>query len=176
MTSLIHIFHNRTQGFTLIELLLYIAIASVILLTTAGFLATLLSARVKHQTIAEVEGQGRVAMELILQTIRTAELITLPATSTSASSLVLNVVSGGLDPTIFDSSGGIIRSTEGAGASVALTNTRVSATNLMFLNLSRAGTPGAVRVSFTLSLVNSSGRNEYEYSKTFYGSASLRQP
>ncbi|KKT35654.1 MAG: hypothetical protein UW24_C0005G0002 [Parcubacteria group bacterium GW2011_GWA2_44_12] len=33
-----------------------------------------------------------------------------------------------------------------------------------------------VRISFTLTHVNPGGRNEYNFSKTFYASASLRQP
>ena len=55
-----------------------------------------------------------------------------------------------------------------------LYNSRVTASNLSFQNLSRTGTPGTIRIQFTLSHINPSGRNEYDFNKTFYGTASLR--
>src|SRR3989338_5584522 len=78
-------------GFTLIELLLYISIAGAILLATSIFLSLLLQARIKNQTIAEVDQQGLQVMQLITQTARNAEaLIALPL-GTISSSLTLDV-------------------------------------------------------------------------------------
>lgn len=164
------------KGFTLIELLLYVGIASSILLSSTIFLQTLLESRVKNQTIAEVEQQGLQVMQIITQTIRNAENITSPAISTSGTSLTLDVVNASDDPTVFDLSSGAIRITEGIGSPIPLTNSRVAVSSLTFDNLSRASTPGVVRVSFTISYINSSGREEYDFSKTFYASATLRQP
>jgi len=164
------------SGFTLIELLLYVAISSVMLLITSLFLQTLLQSRIKNQTIAEVEQQGLHIMQLITQTVRNAEAITAPAPSASAASLTLDVIPAASDPTVFDLSSGAIRIQEGAGAVVPLINSRVTASSLAFHNLSHASTPGIVRISFTLTHVNPGGRNEYNFSKTFYASASLRQP
>ena len=164
------------KGFTLIELLLYIAISSLILLVITIFLSTLLESRVKNQTIAEVEQQGVQVMQLITQTLRNADTINSPATSASASTLSVNTYTGANNPTIFDLSSGGIRTTEGTGSAVSLTNARVTASALTFQNLSRVSTPGTVRISLTLTQVNPSGRNEYDFSKTFIGSASLRQP
>lgn len=165
---------NIQGGFTLVELLLYVSIASVMLLVISVFLSTLLESRIKNQTIAEVEGQGIQVMQMITQTARNAEAITSPALGASASSLTLDVITAGSDPTIFDLASGVIRIKEGAGSAVALTNSRVTASALTFQNFSRTSTPGTIRIMFTLTYVNSSGRNEYTYSKTFYGSASLR--
>jgi prepilin-type N-terminal cleavage/methylation domain-containing protein len=167
---------KRNAGFTLIELLLYISIASVILLATSVFLSLLLQARIKNQTVAEVEQQGLQVMQLVTQTARNAEAITAPVPSVSASALTLNVITVASDPTVFDLSGGAVRVTEGVGSAVALTNPRVIASGLSFTNLSRAGTPGTVRVQFTLTHANPEGKNEYAFSKTFIGSATLRQP
>ncbi len=163
-----------SKGFTLVELLLYISIVSAMILSVSAFLPLLMASRVKNQTIAEVEQQGMQGMNLITQTIRNAQTITSPTIGTSASSATLDVVTASLDPTIFDLSGGAIRITEGAGLAIALTNSRVTASSLTFYNLSRADTPGTIRIQFTLTHVNPSGRNEYEYAKTFYGTASLR--
>lgn len=168
--------NSSRSGFTLIELLLYVGIASSILLISTLFLQTLLESRVKNQTIAEVEQQGLQVMQIITQTIRNAENITSPAIGASAASLVLDVAPAGDDPTVFDVSAGTIRITEGVGLPISLTNSRVMVSSLVFQNLSRANTPGVLRVSFTLNHVNLGGRREYEFSKTFYAGGSLRQP
>ena len=167
---------NTAHGFTLIELLLYVAISSIILLAISAFLSTLLESRVKNQTIAEVEQQGAQVMQTVTQAVRNADLINSPAAGASAATLSINTYVGGNNPTLVDLSSGVIRMTEGVGSPVALTNSRITASALTFQNLSRASTPGIIRVSFILTQINSSGRNEYNFSKTFNASASLRQP
>lgn len=167
---------NEQQGFTLIELLLYTAVASTMLLAISVFLSAFLESRVKNQTIAEVDQQGLQVMQIIAQTARNAEAIASPAQGASALSLALDVISTANDPTIFDLASGAIRVKEGSASAISLTNSRVVASGLAFQNLSRAGTPGTVRVQFTLSHVNPEGRNEYSFEKAFIGSATLRQP
>lgn len=164
----------KNNGFTLIELLLYVSIIGVMVLSVAGFLSLLMQSRVKNQTISEVEQQGLQVMQMITQTVRNAEAITSPAPGASASSLTLEVITATNDPTIFDLSSGVIRIKEGVNSAVSLTNSRVVASDLTFRNISRASTPGTIRIQFTLTHVNPSGRNEYSYSKTFYDSATLR--
>lgn len=158
--------HNQ-NGFTLVELLLYISIVGAIVLSIAGFLSLLMQSRVKNQTIAEVEQQGVQVMQIITQTGRNAAAINSPSTGSSASSL-------SVDTTVFDLSGDAIRIIEGAGSPITLTNSRVAASSLTFINLSRTGTPGIIKIQFTLTHVNSEGRQEYNFNKTFYGSATLR--
>ena len=167
---------QSNKGFTLVELLLYVGIASIILLITTLFLSTLLESRIKNQTVAEVEQQGLQAMQIITQTARNAEAITTPSQGASASSLTLDVITALNDPTIFDLSSGAIRIKEGAAAIIPLTNSRITASALTFQNLSRPTTPGTIRIQFTLTHVNPDGRNEYNFNKTFIGSATLRQP
>lgn len=152
---------KNNRGFTLIELLLYISIASTIVFTTASMLRFTLESRVKNQTIAEVQQQGSQVMQLITQTIRTAKAINSPTLGNSASSLSLEVEDEASNPTVFDLS--------------TLTSSKVTVSNLNFQNLSRAGTPNIIRVSFTITYINSSGRNEYSFTQNFYGSADLRK-
>src|SRR3989338_9592365 len=159
---------NYQKGFTLIELLLYIAIASIIVFTTASLLRFTLESRVKNQTIAEVEQEGIQVMQLITQTIRNGTAVNSPTIGNSAVSL-------SVDTTVFDLSGGSIRIKEGAGAAVNLTSSKITVSSLNFQNLSRVSTPNIVRVSFTVTYTNSSGRNEYDFTKSFYGSARLRK-
>lgn len=326
---------GQQAGFTLLELLLYTSIVGGLLMAITGFFGVVLEARIKNQSIVEVEQQGVAAMERITQTVRNATSITSPATGATGSSLTLVVPTGSLSPTVFDLSGGsatlgyntdggstdsndsnfinatkfaapasgsistlyafvgptigaspnnkaqmaiyngdangptsLIASSsevaltasswnafpisttnvtngtiywlayntngtaaaqnnlryhtgttnqtkfvaqtygtwpgtfsggtfsnlensvyapistggsagalqikEGTGAVVPLTNDRVQVSSLSFKNLSRPSTPGVIQVSFIVSRVNSSGKNEYDYQKTFTGTASVR--
>lgn len=167
---------NKNKGFTLVELLLYVGIISILMLGISAFLSVLLSARVKNQTISEVDTQGFEVVRIIQQTIHNANSITSPATSTVAGSLILTMTSSTLNPTSFTSSSGVLYITEGNGQPVPLTNSHVNLSNLIFSNISLSSTPGAIRFMFTLTRQNLSGRNEYDYTRTFVGSASLRFP
>lgn len=165
------------HGFTLIELLLYVAIVSTLLGALATFFSLSLSARVKNQSIAEVNQQGTAILERFATTVRAADSIASPAVGTTASSLTLVVTTPALTPTIFDASSGspvVFQIKEGSASASPLTNNKVTLSNLSFKNLSRASTPGTVQISFTLSRVNSSGRNEYDYQKTFTTTVALR--
>jgi len=165
---------KNNQGFSLIELILYIAITSVILVIVSQFMGGILESRVKNRTIAEVEQQGVQIMETITQTIRNAQAITSPSQGNNYSALTLDVVNVVDDPTIFDLSAGVVRIKEGTAVAIGLNNSVVEVSNLTFDNLSKTGTPGLVRVEFTIDYINNSGRQEFDWSKTFYGSASLR--
>lgn len=162
------------KGFTLIELLIYIAILSSFLLTVVLFMHQLLGSRVKHQVISEVEQQGLLIVQMIGQTIRNAEAITSPTPTNNAASITIDVVDIGKDPTIFDLSGDKIIINEAGGGAIELNTDKVLASGLDFYNVSKADTPGIIKFQFTLTYDNPAGTKEYEYSKIFYGSASLR--
>lgn len=164
------------RGFTLIELLLYISIVGGLLTTVSLFFATVMDARVKNQSIIEVNQQGVATMDYITSTIRNATGITAPSAGASAASLTLTVSTGSLSPTVFDLNGAALQAKEGAGNAIPLTNSKVQISNLSFTNVSRTNTPGIVRVSFTISRINPNGKNEYDYQKTFTSSAALRWP
>lgn len=168
--------NSRSSGFTIVELLLYISISASVLVAGSLFMATLFSGRIKHQAILEVEQQGFMLMSSITDSLRSAEFINSPTAGNSASTLSLDVLTAGNDPTSFGLSGATAQITEGVAAPITLTNSRVTVSSLSFQNLSRSGTPGTVRVSFTLTHVNPSNRQEYNYQKTFYGTSSLRHP
>src|SRR3989344_6870993 len=100
---------KKGNGFTLIELLLYIAVASIIVFTTASMLRFTLESRVKNQTIAEVEQEGTQVIQLITQTVRNGTAINSPTIGGSGASLSVNVATGANSPTVFDLSSGAIR-------------------------------------------------------------------
>lgn len=165
------------NGVTLIEILLYISLAAVILLSVTMFLSVLLQSRVKNQTIAEVEQQGAQVLQIFSQTARNSQGIILPEAGGSGPVVLLAVSDIEKTPTVFGLSdiGSTINISEGTDPPIPLTSSRVKASNLTFQNLSRADTPGTIRIQFTLSHTNPSKRNEFEYKKTFYGSATIRK-
>jgi len=166
---------KNNNGSTLIELILYISLATGMLLVISMAFSIFFYSRIKNQTILEVDQQGAQIMQIVTQTIRNANSVNSPALGINDASLSLSVSDPLSNPTIFALSGNEINITEGLNPVVSLTNTsRIIASGLLFENLSRNLTPNTIGISFTLSHVNSSGRNEYNYSRTFYGSASLR--
>lgn len=170
--------HAYQKGLTLIELLLYVSLSSIMLLSVSIFLFLLFQSRIRNQTITEVDGQGVRVMQFVTQAIRNAEVINAPSPGSSQNTISIGTYDKQKNPTTFDLSGGIIRIREGAGTNpfVSLTSARVIASGLTFVNVSAAGTPGSVQMEFALTHVNIEGRYEYAYAKTFYGSASVRQP
>jgi prepilin-type N-terminal cleavage/methylation domain-containing protein len=166
----------RQKGFTLIELLLYVTIVGSLLIAVSLFFATTADARIKGQTINEVDQQGTLLMDHVTRTIRNATSISSPAAGASAASLTLVVPTGALSPTIFNLNGTTFQIKEGAAATVPLTNSKIEISALTFRNLTRSGTPGIVQVSFTVSRVNPLGKSTYTYQKTFTSSAALRHP
>lgn len=164
---------SKQRGFTLIELLLYVAIVGSLLIAISLFMALTLDARVKNQTITEVEQQGAAAIDYITQTIRNASAITTPAAGASGASITITVPSSSLSPTVFSVTNGVLYVTEGANAAIALTNGKVNVSGINFTNLTRPGTNGIAQISITLSRQNPGGKNEYDYQKTFVTSAGI---
>lgn len=163
------------RGFSLLELILYIAISGVILSISSSLFITLIEARQKHQAVTEVEAVGQQIVQLMTQTIRNAEAITGPTVGAIGPNLTLDVSAVSSDPTIFDVASNQLRITEGATA-VPISSTRVTVSGFSVTNLSRANTPGVVRFQFTLTHVNPAARQTYNVTRTFYATASLRQP
>lgn len=166
--------YSSKRGFTLIEMLLYMAILSIVMGGFVIFAITVFQTRIKAEAVSVVETQGNMAMEQILKSIRLGTVINTPAAGVSASSASINVFDGVKSPTLFDLNSGAIRIKEGASAYVNLTPANVTVSNLSFQNLTQTGAPGVIRVSYTLTSINSSGRSEYSYSKNFVATASLR--
>lgn len=166
---------TKQRGFTLVELMLYVALASTLLLGMTLFFGQALQARVKSQSMAEVDQQGQAVMEEITRAVQSASAFTVPTHWADASSLVLTMPAGGTNPTVFGVSGGALQITEGAGSPVALTNSHIRILNFTVTDLSRSGTPGIVQIRFDAAYASSSARQEYSYQKSFVTSVALRR-
>ena len=165
---------QNTTGFTLIELLLYTAIVGSLLIAIVGFYGMASSARIKNQSISEVNQQGIAAMDMITQAIRNSTGVTTPAAAATGPTLVLTMPVSGVSPTTFSLNGTTLQIAEGSGAAVALTNSKVQVTSLSFKNLARSGSITNVQVTMTLARASSSALNEYSYQKTFTASAEVQ--
>lgn len=164
----------KSAGFTLIEIVLYVAIASVIFGGIAAFMDISLKSRVRQDVIGEVEYGGNAAMSAIAQAIRNAKSITLPVASSTGATLTLVMPDANISPTVFDLTSGGIRMSERGLGTTTITSSRLTASSLLFANLSRIGTPGAVRFQFVLDYANPDGIAEYTFRDHFIGGASLR--
>ena len=165
---------SSPRGFVLIEVVAYIAIVSCILVAI-GTLTTIVNhARAKQIVEREVEDQGRQVLENILQTVRNSSGIVSPVSGSIEPLLSVTVDSSLASPTTFALSEETLNVTEGSAGAVSLTNSSVLVTEFFVQNLTRGGTPGTIRVHFTLSGTVTSGSVPFVYSQTFYGAASLR--
>jgi len=165
--------NNKKFGFTLIELLLYTALAGVILLAVSAFIFVVWQGQAKSQTIAEVEQQGTQIMDNILRQVKNSSGINSPVLATSGVTMSL-ATSTINNPIVFDQNSNQIRIKLGSALALPLNNSRVNVSNLMFYNYGRSGTNGSIRVQFTLTHVNPGNKNSYDYSQTFYGTATKR--
>ncbi|MDH4330338.1 MAG: type II secretion system GspH family protein [Candidatus Moranbacteria bacterium] len=165
---------NTKRGFTLIELLVYISISSIILGGVVSFTTTFFKWNIKNRIVSEVEDQGVFVMREVIHTIQESQGVDSPNPSSDDSQLFLKVADAGKDPTRFDVSSGVLRIKEGNSSSVELTNSHVTISDFVVRNLSEAETPGIVSVEFVISYVNSSDKDELNYSKKFQNSASLK--
>lgn len=162
--------NNVQKGISLVETIVYVGIFSLFVIGLAQFTATLSTTRLHTQGVLEVNDQGSQAIKLITQTLRNASSVNSPNVGSSASTLnlTLDSVPGN---TIFYENGGVLYINEGPGSPIELTNNKVVVSNLTFSNLSRAGTPNIIKISFTLTSTDARD----PYSVTFDGSGALRK-
>jgi hypothetical protein len=166
---------SKVKGFSLLEVLMYVSVSSVLLFSMTLFITFLLGSRVKSETIANVNYQGEQVMRLLTTTIRNGTSVISPSIGTGSASLSVTVTDPSLSPTVFDVSSGTIRIKEGGGPIIPLTNSRVVVSPLLFENVSSSSsTEKSIRISFTISHNNASGRSEYSYSRNFIGSATMK--
>ncbi len=165
---------SKRKGFTLLELLLYVTLTGILLTSVSLTYYVTLRSRVKNETVSDVDSVGRTTLERIGSAIRNANGITAPAIGGSQSTLTLSVPDSAKNPTIFSLSNGVLMVQEGAGAAIPLTPSRITISALTFANYGRSGTEGIISTQFTIARNNASARNEYQYSKTFSGSAGIR--
>jgi len=167
--------NNKQKGFSLIEAIIYTAIFSTFIMGFSAFINNLRSERLHTQSMIEIHDQGTRLIHIITGTVRNARTINAPGTGQNGTILSVTTVDPATDPTIFSvTSGGVLTMKEGTGATIPLTNNKVSVSNLSFENFSQAATPGVIKIRFTLGNGAESQRSQEKYSLDFYGSAAIR--
>lgn len=139
-----------------------------------SFWHLMIVSQTRQRVMSEVEQEGLFVMNVLTQTIRNADSIITPSVGSSGAIIFLDVSDVSLDPVVFDGTSASVKMKEGAGEYIPVTSSRVILSHLEFYNVSRSGTPGAVRVEMTLERANPEHKSEYEYAKTFYTTAGLR--
>lgn len=158
---------NNQKGFSLLETILYVAIlVSFLTFLVAGALP-FFDIRVKNEVISEVNGQAALIVAQITQEARLAHDIVSPSPAGATSTtLTLDMVNS---TSIFKLEEGVIKWDE-----VPLTSDRVKVTDLLFTNLSRAGTSGIIKMEFTITYDNPGDLFQFNYINSYQTAASLR--
>ena len=162
------------KGFTLVEMILYVSVCSILFLALFGIFSLLMSARIKNQTVTEVNQSGIQITQLVSQSIRNAKGIIVPSIGVSSSTLSLKTVSTSTNPTVFDVASGTFFVKEGTSTKIALSNRRVMISNFTATNTSLTSSTtneGGVEFSFIVSYIASGSSTDYSFTKSFFGSA-----
>ena len=162
---------RNQRGSTFIELLLYIGIVGVIMVTAASFLMNLLTSRAKVTASSEVLSNARLIQDRLHDAARHAQGINTGSSTfgSDPGALSFNMVSAGVDPTVFSltTNDGQFQVSEGSGGNVTVSATDVQVTNLVFTNLTSTQDTGIIQVQFTLTAVNASGSSQFDYEESF---------
>jgi prepilin-type N-terminal cleavage/methylation domain-containing protein len=167
--------HPSPKGFTLIELLVYLTLVSGILVTATTFAWNIINSRTKAFAIQEVEQNGRLMMDRIVQEIHQAQKVEAPAIGDKSDSLSLNMRAASEDPVVFSLYNARLYVSHGAAAPVALSTDDVMVTSLVFRNIGTAdGTTSSVEVELVLEHRNPDRRQEWQADETFTTAVTLR--
>jgi len=162
---------RNKKGTSLVELIIYIGIMGILTAAIVSFIASNKRIGDYDEAISEVETQGTIIVETISQIVRNSSAVSSPTPQNSGGQLT--VVNNGVT-IVFDLSSGKVTIKRGSNLAVDLNSNRVVISNLNFQNLGNTGTNGSVRFQFDAQYANPGNKAELNYSKTFYGTGSLR--
>lgn len=160
----------KNYGFSLLEVVLYLAILSTLVFGIGLFVNLVSVARVRNQTMTEVDQQALQIIQNITMAIHNAKSVTAPTIGQNQDNLI--IVDSGNNTNTFALNSGILSVDKGAGF-INLNNGLIIVTDLLFKNLSRAGTPDIIQINFTVTYKNDSNNQNYNYIKNYVASAYL---
>ena len=147
------------RGATILEFLIYIAVIAVVLTTATLFESELLKSQAKSVAIAEAVRNARFALSRMEIEVREASDVNTGSSTfgTNAGTLSLATVAGGTNPTIFTLTNGALTIQQGAGAAIALTNTKVTVSEFRVDNVGTSGKTKALRLHLKVIAQNTGG-------------------
>lgn len=159
---------KNKKGFTLIETLIYVGIISLLASVFISFGILVYELRAKSEAIGEININGKSALSLISEKIRSAESISSPGIGATSTVLILNMPDSSVSSiTLIDN---VLILTEG-GRQLNITNTNVIISNLEFLYIFSGSESGTVNFSFNIAY-NSEIEN---YQKNIISAVSLKR-
>ncbi|MCA9381215.1 hypothetical protein KC678_03030 [Candidatus Dojkabacteria bacterium] len=167
-------FYKNKKAFTLIETLLYISLTSIILISISAFMGALISTNQRNKAISEVDQQATQILQVITESIKSANGINTPVQAGSGSSLSLSMANSAVNPIVISLSNNILQIQEGSVSTINLSSTSVIVNNITFYNMSTDASNLAIRFEFTMSYNNTSGRKDSDLTKTYYGAATIK--
>lgn len=169
--------HQSNSGFTLIETLLYGLLVSGMILAAVLFSLNVSDGNEKARAYQEVQQNARMAMERIVQEVRSASDLDAAGSTFNTSPGVLSLINNyaAKSPTVFSVSNNILSIQQGTGAKTALTSNLVRVTGLTFTNLSVANRTKNVGISMTVEYINPGNNSLYSASTTMQASAVIRK-
>lgn len=165
---------SAQRGFTLVEFIIYAFVVGIVLFAVGAVGLNAVFSKARLIAMEEVDQNGRLAIEKMAQAIRNAQAVNNIAPGATAENISLQMADPAANPTVFDLFGGGARVRRGLGATHGLTANAVTVAALQFDNMASFGAPAAIRIRLTVRAVNSQGRPEYDFEKTFYTTATLR--
>lgn len=166
----------QQKGFTLMELLVYIAIASIVVVSFITFGIDITTSTQKARIQTHVQQTARFTMDRILQEIRSADGLNVGSSNFGSHPGVLSLSKpqAGEDPTIIDVNGGVLEIQRGAGSPEPLTPDDLVVSSLVFTNLSFSGRTNNIRVELTIQHPNPENTEVFDAVITVRGSAVIR--
>lgn len=170
----------KPDGFTLIETLIYITIIGMVVVSFVIFSISISNSKNKTYVTQEVQANARLALNLISQQIRGATGINIGASSFGADPgvLSLSLADGAKDPTIIelDQDDGRLQIIQGLSDPIMLISEQTKITNLVFTNLTPAGSNREnIRIEMTIEYDNSTSDLNFTYSQSWRTAVSVRQ-
>jgi len=165
---------NKKPGFTLMEVILYLALIAIVVTVFSSLLYLIMSSKVKAQTIREVEFQGQLIIDNIDKSIKNSFSVNSPLPGNTQASLSLNTYQVVNNPTIYSLSSNQVNVQEASNPAISLNTSEYPVTNLTFTNVANTDSPDIIKIQFTISRQNPNNRQEFNYSKNFYGTISTR--
>ncbi len=165
-------FKNKNRAFTLIEMLIYIGIIGIVI---SGFVSHSLSvsgASNKNYSVVTVQANARTALQLMSRKIREAEIVIVPVSSATSTSLTLNMPDIIPSITFSVSNGSLFM--EQNSVITQITDNQVFVTSLVFSNLGTLGKRDIIKIDLNLKFNVPDGDVQFGYTKSYRTAVSTR--
>lgn len=143
----------KRGGFTLMELLIFLAIFSVVVIAFTTIFLSILRVYSRQSSSAEVNRQTQVVLQTIQYYVERSSLLDM-ATGQATSTIKLRMGESSIDPAyIYVSSGTVYLKETDSGTPQALTNNKVTVSNVSFKKRNNSPGHDSVDINFTMEYV-----------------------